>query len=152
MTPYVREARPADFDEIAALQARAFTGDPEMNWFAGLSTADSAQTPAQSARCLRNLELFMESIARAVYIVGGRLTVVAIPPEDSGGGERLVAFAAWVPPKKTIDGQITGIRAKFHRSVWKWGLSALWVSEFFWSQVFATEAANREPASYSNRK
>ncbi|KAJ7454735.1 hypothetical protein FB451DRAFT_1279135 [Mycena latifolia] len=122
--PYVREARLSDFGEMAAFEARAFAGDPEMNWFAGLSTAIDDEPQAQKSRCLRNLELFMDCINRSVSVVGGRVTVVAIPQED--GGEKLVAFAAWVPPKKNIDGTITTIRAKGHRCIQKWGLSVAW--------------------------
>ncbi|KAJ7638129.1 hypothetical protein B0H17DRAFT_1216835 [Mycena rosella] len=123
-TPYVRDARLSDFDEMAAFSALAFAGDPEMNWFAGLTTALVDAPPAQNSHGLRNLEVFMDYINRSVHVAGGRLTVVAIPQAD--GGEKLVAFAAWVPPGKNIDSTMTLIRAKGYRSVWTWGLSVAW--------------------------
>ncbi|KAJ7116439.1 hypothetical protein C8R44DRAFT_792542 [Mycena epipterygia] len=122
--PYVREVRRSDFEEISAFEARAFADDPEMNWFGGLSTAIAEEAPPQSARSLENLRIFLDSVNRGVDIVGGRVTVVAIPQEMDS--EKLVAFAAWVPPHKVIEGTLTSIRSKAYRSVLAWGFSLLW--------------------------
>ncbi|KAJ7056688.1 hypothetical protein C8F01DRAFT_1372668 [Mycena amicta] len=118
--PYVREATIADLDEISVFEARAFAHDPEMNWFGGLSTAES---PSKSANLknLENLRVFLDFINRSVLIAGGRVTVVAVPQES--GKEKLLAMAAWVPPHKIIEGTMTSIRAKGHRIVFNWGLS-----------------------------
>ncbi|KAJ7116445.1 hypothetical protein C8R44DRAFT_208899 [Mycena epipterygia] len=118
--PYVREVRRSDFEEISAFEARAFADDPEMNWFGGLSTAIAKEAPPQSARSLENLRIFLDSVNRGVDIVGGRVTVVAIPQEMDS--EKLVAFAAWVPPHKVIEGTLTSIRSKAYRSVLAWFL------------------------------
>ncbi|KAF7349233.1 hypothetical protein MSAN_01712700 [Mycena sanguinolenta] len=122
--PYVREARPSDFDEISAFDARAFADDPEMNWFGGLKTAIADEAPTQKAGSLENLRLFLDTINRSVALVGGRVTVVAIPQES--GPEKLVAFAAWVPPHKVIEGTLTSLRAKAHRSLFAWGFTMWW--------------------------
>ncbi|KAJ7220314.1 hypothetical protein GGX14DRAFT_355419 [Mycena pura] len=121
--PYVRDATFADLDAISAFEARAFQDDPEMNWFAGLDTAITDAPPPQSARALKNLRVFLDSVNRSVLIVGGRITVVAIPQES--GAERLVAFAAWVPPHKVIEGTMTSLRGKAYRSIFSWGLSSV---------------------------
>ncbi|KAJ6486862.1 hypothetical protein C8R45DRAFT_1098132 [Mycena sanguinolenta] len=122
--PYVRQARPSDFDEISVFDAHAFANDPEMNWFGGLTTAIADEAPAQKARSLENLRVFLDTINHSVALVGGRVTVVAIPQES--GGEKLVAFAAWVPPHKIIEGTLTSIRAKAHRSIFAWGFTMWW--------------------------
>ncbi|KAJ7163993.1 acyl-CoA N-acyltransferase [Mycena crocata] len=113
--PYIRDARPTDLEEIASFEARAFAEDPEMNWFAGLSTAISDQPPPQNVRSLNNLGVFLDSINRGVDIVGGRITVVAIPQDT--GPEKIVAFASWIPPHKIIEGTLTTIRSKAYRSI-----------------------------------
>lgn len=127
--PYVREARRSDFEAISTFEARAFANDPEMNWFGGLSIAIAEEAPPDSARSLENLRIFLDSVNRGVDIVGGRVTVVAIPQET--GSEKLVALAAWVPPHKVIEGTLTSIRSKAYRSILAWGFSLLWVSPFF---------------------
>ncbi|KAJ7284576.1 acyl-CoA N-acyltransferase [Mycena rebaudengoi] len=122
--PYVRAAQPSDFDEISAFEARAFADDPEMNWFGGRSIAMAAEDVRRKTRSLENLRVFLDSVTRGVHLVGGRVAVVAIP--RGSGGERLVAFAAWVPPHKVIEGTLTVIRSKSYRSVLAWGISLLW--------------------------
>ncbi|KAJ7164000.1 hypothetical protein C8R43DRAFT_259594 [Mycena crocata] len=122
--PYVREARPCDFEEISALSARAFADDPEMNWFGGLSTAIADELPPRNIHALENLRIFLDSLNRSVDIVGGRVTVVAVPQES--GSEKLAAMAAWVPPHSIVEGTLTAIRAKQYRSLFTWGMSFVW--------------------------
>ncbi|KAJ7183192.1 hypothetical protein C8R46DRAFT_1186343 [Mycena filopes] len=126
--PYTREATAADWEEISTLAARAFADDPEMNWFGGLSTgiADT-NNPTDKALKLENLRQFLDSIGRSVELVGGRATVVAIP--QNAGPEKLVAFAAWVPPHQAIEGILTGLRARTYRSLYAWGLTMFWASK-----------------------
>ncbi|KAJ7746371.1 hypothetical protein B0H16DRAFT_1462538 [Mycena metata] len=72
-----------------------------MNWFGGLSTAIMDDNPPLNVRKLENLRIFLDSVNRSVTLVGGRVTVVAIP--QGSGQEEIVAFAAWVPPHKVIE-------------------------------------------------
>ncbi|KAJ7746358.1 hypothetical protein B0H16DRAFT_962902 [Mycena metata] len=118
---YVRDARPSDLEKISEFAARAFADDPEMNWFGGLSTAIMDDNPPLSVRKLENLRIFLDSVNRSVTLVGGRVTVVAIP--QGSGQEEIVAFAAWVPPHKVIEGTMTAIRARTYRSLFSWGFS-----------------------------
>ncbi|KAJ6510538.1 hypothetical protein C8R45DRAFT_1088697 [Mycena sanguinolenta] len=127
--PYVRTARRSDFDEILAFETRAFADDPEMNWFGGLTTAIAHEASTQSAQSLENLRKFLDSVNRSVALVGGRVTVVAIPQES--GSEKLVAFASWVPPHKVIEGTMTSIRSKAFHSLFTWGFTLWWVSTFY---------------------
>ncbi|KAJ7685741.1 hypothetical protein DFH06DRAFT_1159254 [Mycena polygramma] len=122
--PYVRDAGPSDFEEISSFEARAFADDPEMNWFGGLSTAIADERPPRNGRSLENLRIFLDSVNRSVHLVSGRVMVVAVP-QDSGR-EKLVAFAAWVPPHRVIEGTLTTIRSKAYRSLLTWGFSLLW--------------------------
>ncbi|KAF7327352.1 hypothetical protein MKEN_00312800 [Mycena kentingensis (nom. inval.)] len=122
--PYVREATAADLDEISAFSARAFHHDPEMNWFGGLRfKADS--TEAEEAQSLKNLGTFLDMVHRSVLIVGGRINVVALP-QGAAGPEKLVAYCAWVPPNKVVEGTLTTVRARGHRILSKWGLGFVW--------------------------
>jgi hypothetical protein len=131
--PYVRDAGPSELEEISTFEACAFADDPEMNWFAGLSTAIADDSKSLKSRKLENLRIFLDSVNRSVLLVGGRIVVVAIP-QDSGR-EKLVAFAAWVPPHKVIEGTMTTIRAKAYQSLFRWGLSLLWVCDFWCIQM-----------------
>ncbi|KAJ7262697.1 hypothetical protein B0H12DRAFT_305107 [Mycena haematopus] len=123
---YVREAHPSDFPPISAFSTRAFAADPEMNWFAGLTTPIPDQPPAQRARSLQNLRTFLDSINRSVVLVGGRVTVVALPDESGMDNEKVVAFAAWVPPHKAIEGTLTSLRSGAWRSLFAWGVKLFW--------------------------
>ncbi|KAJ7510450.1 hypothetical protein B0H11DRAFT_1959130 [Mycena galericulata] len=93
------------------------------------------ETPIQSARSLENLRLFLDSVNRSVDLVGGRITVVAIP--EKSGVEKLVAFAAWVPPHKVIEGTLTTIRSGGFRSLFAMGFTLLWRAAFVFKPTIA---------------
>ncbi|KAL1741447.1 hypothetical protein HDZ31DRAFT_66918 [Schizophyllum fasciatum] len=123
--PYIREAKlPEEVALLGRTSARAFASHPAKNYFTGQKTAMHLQEGGQKAKNLRRLAHFEESILRSVMLIHGRIMVVAVPEAD--GKERIAACAAWIPPKSAdMDGLLVLIRAKFHRSLFAWGLNLL---------------------------
>ncbi|KAJ7183202.1 hypothetical protein C8R46DRAFT_809430, partial [Mycena filopes] len=97
------------------VRSARFVNDPEMNWFGGLSTPIVTPDgyPPVNARQLKNLRVFLDSVNRSVLIAGGRVTVAVIQQD---GEEKIVAFAAWVPPHKVIEDTLTVLRSKAYRT------------------------------------
>jgi hypothetical protein len=113
--PYVRLARPAEFDTIARLGQKAFNADPVLTYF------NNVQDPVRSLLPLRTYFLtwyipqaslsepsteeafkaYVSFNVRSCYYMGGRVTVVVVPKKDGqGDSEEIVAAAAWLPPNK----------------------------------------------------
>lgn len=122
--PYVREALASEYKEISEFKSRAFSKDPIFNWLASRSVLIPEQSPKQRTKSLNELRDFFHSLLVAVHHAGGRVTVVAIP--DNAGdprSETLAAAALWMPPHRAASGLIL----KFHRSIFAWGFTFLWV-------------------------
>ncbi|RPD54351.1 hypothetical protein L226DRAFT_494445 [Lentinus tigrinus ALCF2SS1-7] len=139
---YVRLARPNEYAAVTRVLTRAFAKDPAMNWY-GCVTAlvDDIDSPTPKAeRTMQNLSWFQEALVRATILVGGVVTVVAIP--QSGGqvetlnghgskgtetsNEEIVAVSLWLPPGKTLDmGPITVFRSGILKVLRGWGLKGV---------------------------
>ncbi|KAL1741448.1 hypothetical protein HDZ31DRAFT_45417 [Schizophyllum fasciatum] len=125
LTPYLREAKlPEEFRQLGLIAARAFASHPLKNYLSHQKTAMHLQEGKRKAKSLRQLADFEESILRSVVLMGGRIIVVAVPEAD--GKERLAACAAWGPPGSAgRDNAMDTFRAKYHRTIFAWGMVTL---------------------------
>ena len=136
--PYVREAKPSEFDEVALVIARAFHNDPLMNWMGAISKKiplppRSSMSPTNLSALPKELEIlyyFHHSLVLATHMVHGRVLIVC--RSDGASQESIVAASLWVPPNTKIDTPLIIIRSKQYRTMfgsWRrpggWGFTGL---------------------------
>ncbi|KAH9993719.1 hypothetical protein BJV74DRAFT_884319 [Russula compacta] len=146
---YLRQAKPSDIPALAAVYARAFARDPQMNWFGGVRAlvpmdydhdhdhndgndkgTDNARATAR--RTLKALRHFQLVLVRMALILG--LVVVVVErcedetkPDGKEGEEkekeRIVGGAMWLRPGTSMDpSPLTFVRISPWRSLWNWGI------------------------------
>ena len=154
---YVRLARSSEYADVARVLTRAFAKDPAMNWYGCVTElVDDVNSPSPKAkRTMRNLNWFQEAMVKATVLVGGIVTVVAIPrsdsEDDSGKNdpkqesqsksaetakEEIVATSLWLPPGKTLDmGPMTVIRSGIMKVLMGWGIEGVKVRPYVFGRV-----------------
>ena len=147
---YLRQAKPSDIPALAAVYARAFARDPQMNWFGGVralvptdydhdhhnridgNDKDTDNARATARRTLKALRHFQLVLVRMALILG--LVVVVVErcenktePDGKEGEkeekERIVGGAMWLRPGASMDpSPLTFVRISPWRSLWDWGI------------------------------
>lgn len=137
-SPYVRDALPLEYEEVALVIARAFHNDPLMNWMGSVPQkivlpSRSSMDPAKLTSVSKQLEIlyyFHHSLVLATHMVNGR--IMGVFRKDDDGRDILTAACLWLPPNVRVDTPWIILRSKQYRTMfgsWRrpggWGLTGL---------------------------
>ncbi|KAF8970637.1 hypothetical protein BDZ97DRAFT_1652308 [Flammula alnicola] len=127
--PYIRLATLEDLDKIVDIAGCAFIHDPVINYFGNVKKVRARHVfiPDIDLKECQSRRTFLRLLTKACFLVGGRITVIVDPAKRDSNGDKIVAGALWLPPKKRLAVWMvpTILKAGVVSVLKRWGLTGL---------------------------